>query len=217
MLKVTKIYFWISKGIWYFVKFLWDFLGFRFIFQKVNPPIDSDTVKRKPRTIMIWIIGIYVAFFGIASQRYENRIDIIENRANAIFTQLSTPIYKAALSRIPRVQRMGCPVKPEIKKPYTVWRSLFSADTVYLEIVEQLKETVETWKDSLREVRLLNADLSFTNLNGSNLQFADLSKAILYKLSSMASSVTTKPFAIVVLMYLGVKPWRRVSKVISWP
>ncbi len=69
---------------------LWDFSGLRFIWQKIKPPVDQSTNKRAPVTFLLWVIGAYVAFFGVASQRYENRVDKIENRANAIFPQLST-------------------------------------------------------------------------------------------------------------------------------
>ncbi|MEA2063026.1 MAG: hypothetical protein U9P14_04960, partial [Gemmatimonadota bacterium] len=141
-------------GFWHFTKWLWDFIGFRFVFQKLLPPVDQDTGKRKPITFILWCLGIYVAFFGIASQRYENRVDIIENRANAIFTQLATPIYEKALGRISRVQRMPCPVKPEFWKLCTVCRSLFSKDMLYTEMIVLLKETVENWRGSLSKVDL---------------------------------------------------------------
>ena len=64
-----------------------DFFGLRAIWFKISPPYENDTKLKKPSTFIFWIIGIYVAFIGVASQRYENRIDIIENRANTIFAQ----------------------------------------------------------------------------------------------------------------------------------
>lgn len=167
----------IVKGFLTLIKWLWDFMGLRFVFQKIVPPFDPETGKRKPITFTLWVFGIYVAFFGVASQRYENRVDIIENRANAIFTQLATPIYKKALSQIPRVQRMPCPVKPEILNPNTVWQSLFGEDTLYTEIVDHLKETVEAWNASLDSVNLSYAILDSCFLNKANLQGAGLGRA----------------------------------------
>lgn len=67
-------------------KYLFDFLGFRLIYSMLNRPIDKESGKKKPITFFIWSVGIYIALFGIASQRYENRIDIIETRASAIFS-----------------------------------------------------------------------------------------------------------------------------------
>jgi len=144
---------------------LWDFMGGRIIWLKIRPPMDTKIRKRKPITFVIWCVGIYIACFGIASQRYENKVDIIENRANAIFNQLGTPIYKKALARIPRVQKLTCPVEPILLNPLTVLRSLFSAETVYTEIIVQLKETIEIWKDSLSYVDLREVDLGGVNLS----------------------------------------------------
>lgn len=174
-----------KKEFWIF----FHYTGIRFIGSLIHPVKQSkvnDDSYRKPATFPLWFLGIYIACFGVASQRYENRIDIIENRANAIFTQLGTPIYKKALARIPRVQRLPCPVKPNIKNPLTVWKSLFSADTVYTEMVDQLKETVEIWKDSLNQVNLSEAilDSAFlrgAKLSGADLSYADLSWAVLWE------------------------------------
>ena len=134
---------------------------------------------------VICLIGIYVALFGIASQRYENRIDIIENRANSVFDQLAVPsAQKKALSRIARVQNMSCPNKPRLLNPYSVFLSLFGSDSNYKEMVNQLKETVEDLKDSLDSVNLqgaylVKANLFEANLKGANLEGANLQGAYL--------------------------------------
>ncbi len=91
MIKILKAMKW----------FFWELMGTRSIWEKIKPPVNPVT---KPATIALWVVGIYVAFFGVASQRYENRIDIIENRANAIFTQLGTLNVKKVLSRIPVIK-----------------------------------------------------------------------------------------------------------------
>jgi len=136
-------------------------------------------------TGVICLIGIYVALFGIASQRYENRIDIIENRANSILDQLDVPsAQKKALSRIARVQNMSRPNKPRLLNPYSVFLSLFGSDSNYKEMVNQLKETVEDLKDSLDSVNLqgaylVKANLFEANLKGANLEGANLQEAYL--------------------------------------
>lgn len=102
-------------------RWIFRYFGFEFIYRKFNP---AKSLGALP-TGAIWLMGIYVAFFGVASQRYENRIDIIENRANSVFAQLAvTSVQKKALSRISRVQNMPCPEKPDILKPVSVFRSL---------------------------------------------------------------------------------------------
>ncbi len=147
----------ILKGIFYYS-------GFEYIYRKAKPATGLPTLP-------LWLIGIYIAFFGIAAQRYENRVDIIENRAKSIFTQLDTSARKSALSRIPRVQNYPCPVKPKILNPVSVFRSIFGKDTIYTEMVKLLQETIGDWREELKGV----------NLNEANLAGAQLERAILKK------------------------------------
>ena len=178
--KVKDVYhFMIKKVLWKFIILwlIWDLLGFRFIWSKARPPIDNYTQKRPPSTIFIWIIGVYVAFFGVASQRYENRIDIIENRANAIFAQLSSAASNKALSRLSRIQNMKCPQNPKILHPVSIFRSLFGEECEYDEMVKLVKEAIENWKHSLEGVNLSYAHLEGTQLKKANLKGANLKGA----------------------------------------
>ena len=173
-----------SKGDTFINKFiwrLWDFSGARYVWYKVRPLGEKKPSDYKPpSTFFLWLIGIYVAFFGLASARYENRVDIIENRANAIFAQLATPIKIRALSRIPRIQNMECPRKPEILKPNTVLLSLLF-DDLYHQMVENLKETLEDWSDHLSDISLMRVNLEGADLKRANLQNTDLSQAIMVR------------------------------------
>ena len=58
------------------------------------------TEEKQPKRILpslpLWLFGIYIALFGLASQRYENRVDIIERKVNSIYTRL-TPITSAIM------------------------------------------------------------------------------------------------------------------------
>ncbi len=160
----------IIKSIPYF---LYNLSGIRHIWENIIWPINREAKDRKPSTFIIWIIGLYVALFSIASQRYENRIDLIEVRISSVFTQLSTPHYKRTFSQIAETQKITCPLKPDIKKPITVYQSLFD-DTVYFEGVDLLKSAVENWKDSLSTVILTGADLSGAELTGAVITGAGL-------------------------------------------
>ena len=54
---------------------LWDFSGLRSIWEKIRPPSEEKIKSvsyNKPPTFLLWVLGIYSALFGIASQRYEN-------------------------------------------------------------------------------------------------------------------------------------------------
>ena len=155
------------------IKWIFRYSGLEFIYKKFNP---SKNLQPLP-TGFIWLVGIYAAFFGVASQRYENRIEIIENRANSVFAQLAvTSLEKKTLSRIPMVQNMPCPYKPNILNPLSVFISLIK-DSKYAGVSAQLQETIEDWKDSLDSVKLSEAILRGANLRDANLKGADLSKA----------------------------------------
>ena len=179
--------FWnITKSFFFFI---YTFSGIRHLWENIIRPIDKETKKWKPSTFIIWIIGLYVALFGIASQRYENRADIVEIRINSVFRQLSTPQYKRAFSRIAETQHLACPLKPDIENPVTVYQSLLK-DTVYFEGVNLLKETVEHWSDSLRRADLSGADLSHADLRGAILSGANLSGADLRKANLTGANLT---------------------------
>jgi len=199
------IYTIICKFTWKFmIKWLLcEFIPLRFIitksWEKIRPPIDPETGIRPPATFLIWVSGIisvYIAVFSIASQRYEARLDVIENRASIIFAQLGiTTIRKETLSRISSIQSMHCPQKPELLKPITVFTSLFSEDVTYPDIVKLMKETLEIWKDNLEGVDLRKADLTdarlykanltdanlcYANFTGADLRYSNLTGAIIF-------------------------------------
>ena len=150
----------VSLGILQFFKELFLFVlrysSLAAVFVKFIPSIEK---WYPPKTVLpmgvIWFIGFYTAIFGLASQRYENRIDIIENRANAIFPLLALPnkIKKVhvsgratslnseeskiefsprylAIAKIPSVQNLLAPVKPEFWEPSQTFISLL-ADCKY--------------------------------------------------------------------------------------
>jgi hypothetical protein len=158
----------VKAGVWT----IWEFSGLRFICEKIIPP--KQKTRQSP-TFFIWLVGIYIGLFGIASQRYENKIDTIENRANAIFSQISNPnTRKSIISRIPKVQNMPCPLKPELLRPASVMKSLFDDGHKYGPIVELLKELIEDWKHELDDT-----DLSYAILTGANLDDANLYRTVL--------------------------------------
>ena len=151
---------------------IWEFLGIHTIWNKIKPPPEKE-ITRKPATFFLWFVGIYFALFGIASQRYENKVDIIENRASLLLAQLATPAKKQALSRIPLVQNMKCPARPELQNPISIFMSLLY-DVKCEVVVTLLKETIEDWKNDLQGVRLAKAILPGIDLSGANLQDANL-------------------------------------------
>ncbi len=133
------------------------------------------TEEQQPKKILpslpLWLIGIYVAAYGVASQRYENKVDIIESKVNTIYPQLTSndAITKGmAFRRIPMIQKMDCPYKPNIINPFTIYLS-FLKNSAYEGVDNLMKETVENWKSTLVSI----------DLSGANLKYADLKNAVL--------------------------------------
>ena len=168
---IAKILYWL----------IWEFIGLHYIVRKFDPltPEEAHTEK-PPVTVGIWIFGLYIAFFGLVSQRYQSKISVIENRINNINASLSTPGLRQALSRIPRTQKMHCPVEPELVNPIKTIMSLFYEAT-YKHGVDRLKETVADWKDSLSYAVLKSANLDSAELQGANLLKARLAGASLWR------------------------------------
>jgi uncharacterized protein YjbI with pentapeptide repeats len=182
---------WVVKSIWWI---FWEFSGIHYLACKLNPKKEEN--EKPPVAAGIWIIGIYIALFGLASQRYESAVAIIETRIGTVITCLPTVGFKQAIARIPNTQRMLCPVKPELWNPIATVASLLGLKKPYSEGLELLKETIEKWKYMLQEVDLEKADLSNANLieanlkrvnlfladlRGANLRGADLGNACLRK------------------------------------
>ena len=179
-----------STGQRFLTWVVWDFSGARFIWEKIRPPIirspvNGQTTERPPATFMIWafgIIGFYIAIFGLAFQIYEHSINIIENRANLVTTQLSLNSIKPVLSKISYIQNMACPHRPQVRRPITILKSLFGGHTLHSDMVDRLKETIIDHKYQLdcvvlKGAILNNSDLSDADFQGANLQNADLTNA----------------------------------------
>jgi uncharacterized protein YjbI with pentapeptide repeats len=153
---------------------VWDFTGFRFVASKVFPTQKGNASP--PVTITLWVLGIYTALFGIASNRYENAVDKIENRMNAFITQLSIAppeIRKEAFREVAEIQWMVCPIEPDLLRPSSVVLSLIRQD-IYKEAVTLLIRTVEKYRNDLEGAKLFHANLKEAILKSCNLMDADL-------------------------------------------
>lgn len=161
--------------------FIWiyRYFGGEFIVRKFYPPKNSGGFP----TGFIWLIGLHVALFGIAFQRYENRTLQIDNLVNGLTAQLATERRRSALSRIPHIQWQLCPLRPEIFKPKSVYLSLFGDYRQYEEQVDYLKNIIVDHRDLLSSANLGRCDLRGTvfqggNFENSNLMYSKLDQSI---------------------------------------
>ncbi|MFQ5443286.1 MAG: pentapeptide repeat-containing protein [Nitrospinales bacterium] len=152
--------------------------GLKFIWSKFRPQ-DERVIPSGP----FWAFVIYTICFFIASQAYDNRIAIIENRAGSIFPLLALDTRKMALQEIPHVQNMKRPFQPKYWNPVGVLLSLIGIQTIHPETVNLLKGPFVSFKTELAKLDLENVYLDGTDLNGGNLQEANLRGAHLSRVN----------------------------------
>lgn len=175
-----------------------NYSGLRAIGHRFAPQLSEQKNSKPPSTGMLWLVGIYVALFGLASQRYEHGLDRILNRQSGIFAQIGSGEVRTSLERVPTAQAQTRPREPDLKSPLSVLSSLVCGEVRDPDNVDILKELVVSNKHKLGRkrvedggpyepgVRLMNADLSGANLidadlAGSDLSDADLRRSKLWK------------------------------------
>lgn len=166
-----------------------DFSGIRAIYEKILPPSEEKKAGnyRTPPTFSLWIIGIYIAFFGVASQRYEHSINKLEAKSNAIIASLSSIEWKLAITRIPAIQNTLIPTPPNLINPSSVFKTIFGKREKDPVIIDLLKDIIKDKKEHLAginlnyvvldELDLSGADFSGAYLVGASFIGADLSGA----------------------------------------
>lgn len=145
--------------------------GAEFIWRKFIPE-----KKDKLPTGWIWLTGIYLALFGIASQRYQSIVDSLEYRHTSFLTTVGAGAPFIG-SKLTAIERSNCPIKPEFTSPWSVITSIIFLQNHYPPFENLLKVTVQDWKNKLNNANLLGADLSNMNLEGANLRRAELQNA----------------------------------------
>lgn len=166
---------------------IYEFSSVRFIVEKAVP--SGNPIP--PNTFLIWAVGIYIAAYSLATGLHESRRSSLERRVSSLTIQLQSGDKRAALKKIAKLQQVTIPPRPRFGNYgslHEFLRSILSplvtiaTEDVDKEIVQQLKEIVETYKRNLVGADLSNADLSYTDLsngkmNGAILTNADLSNS----------------------------------------
>ncbi len=153
----------------------WDFSGLHMIWQKIDPPEDPNA--KKPPSFTLWVIALYVSAFTLASGRFENRRDLIENRVSILMSQLSGQNWKKAIEGVPSIQKMKRPKQPDFISPLSLFESLFYPQIPDSETVEELRRVVQAYKNDLDNVFFNSIDLFDINLSDANLRNTTLWKA----------------------------------------
>ena len=172
--KISATILWILVTIKWI---LYEYTGAHYIWRKIRPLEDPKTGIRIPSSITIWVIGIYFASYGIASQRYESRLGALENDASLIVAQIGSSSGKKALERIPDVQKKPCPSEPKLLPFYSGVISLFGKQVPNKEIVRKLIKVIESCRNDLNGVNLLNVNLENADLWEAKLEGAIISQS----------------------------------------
>ncbi|ETX01263.1 MAG: hypothetical protein ETSY1_08005 [Candidatus Entotheonella factor] len=162
--------FW-GRVAWY----IWDISGLRFLYEKVVPP-KPDEAGRPPSTLLLWLGTLYIALFGLVSQRYEDRFDHIEQRLSGLDSLLAADLRRA-LPRIPAIQNLNIPHEPNVIKPWSVVCSLLCPQAPHRETVQDLQSIIVMNKKKLERLNLSKVNLSGADLSDANLRAATLFRA----------------------------------------
>ena len=167
---------------------IFRYSGLEFIYRKFIPSRSNVF----PNGIF-WLIGIYVGLFSVASQNYENKLDRIEHRTNALLSFLvKDELRKVAINQIPEIQNMDSPHKPKFHNPIETLNSMFGKSHGHTATIDFLKKRIEDFKlhlkgtnlqeaklagSSLHDAKMANVNLVKADLSGVRLQRADLEGA----------------------------------------
>jgi len=188
---IKKIIFWI----------IFEFFCIRLLWHKLRPPIEEP--KSKPSSFLFWFIASYVSFFGLASQRYENKVDVLESRLNFSIQQLALiPEDKetdgvkksnnlSIIHSFVQIQTTKIPSPPELcftegsSFPACIYSgalSLFTSE-VYAGVQQIVTNLIIAEKLNLRGANLQNINLEEADFTNAILIEANLEEAKLNKIN----------------------------------
>ena len=155
-------------------RFFW-WAGLHAIWLKAKPQKDA-----LPPTFVLWVSAIYITAYGVADQRYENRLGRIEARASLVMAQIVASPH--SVGSVASAQAMTRPRPPDRFSLCSIFSSLWGEEERDQPIVMALRAAVVNHKDKLNRrdlsgADLRGADLREANLRGANLKGADLRRA----------------------------------------
>ena len=138
--------------------------GIEFVYRKFIPK-DKSVLPSG----FIWLVGIYVAFFGLASNRYESRVDAIENRFGSIITLIGTDSKELAIEQLVSLHQVNIPVPPNFICPLSSFKAMFGEGEPHIETINNTKGIISALKNDLDSINLANGN--FTELDFSDVSF----------------------------------------------
>lgn len=120
---------------------LYHYSGLAFIVAKATSNKNEDDHP----TLVLWLASIYLAAFGLASQKYENHLDRFENEMNLNVALMGSFAKEESLQFLVNMLDDKLPTEPILLNPYSIFSSLtMEGKSIHGEQLEKLLETVET-------------------------------------------------------------------------
>jgi uncharacterized protein YjbI with pentapeptide repeats len=169
------------KPLWKWVSVpLYHLSGAALIIDKLSWNADKD----KFSTLFIWVLGIYVSIFGLATQHYESRLDRFENTLNIYVAQLGTSARNATFSALVAHQSYSLPVEPSFWSPFLTAKTLIGGsvqidqEATHSGKVKRIAAMIVRFKGVLGcKAKDTKASCTRVNLQGANLVRANLARA----------------------------------------
>lgn len=162
---------------------IWQYSGARWVWEHLRPRTEAEKRQseaggqRPASAFFLWIVGIYVALFGLASNRYESIVDRYEIRVNALVALLANDkVRPVACRQISEIQQTEVPVRPKLFNPVVTYRS-FTTDVPYDDGIQLLISAIESCKANLNQASLVKANLAGAHLTRAHLTRAKLVRA----------------------------------------
>ncbi|MBL4791001.1 MAG: OmpA family protein [Kordiimonadaceae bacterium] len=172
--------------------YLYDLSGLRWIYEKIRTP-HPEIKMRPPSTFLIWLVGSYVALFGLTSGLYNQEKEALEGRLDFLLANSTSETLQYLVDNLSIYQRTPLPIKPQ-------FISLRSADDFINGITSPLLSLVDISTDDgiknkvgriivLKKNRLSGITLEDFKLENLDLSGADFSASIIDNVSFEGSDI----------------------------
>lgn len=175
---------------------IWHYSGLAYIAAKAS---SSENKEHHP-TLPIWLLGLYLGLFGMATQYYETRLNRFESILNIYVSQLGTSARTNTFLGLALHQKYELPIEPDFRDPWrTIKTLIFKAEAMnqdqsHAKKIRRISDIISRFKGVLgceykpEELGFDNCEVA--NLTTANLSRADLSQANLRKTILLAVDLT---------------------------
>jgi len=190
---------------------IWHYSGLAYIAAKAS---SSENKEHYP-TLPIWLLGIYLGLFGMATQYYETHLNRFESTLNIYVAQLGTSARSNTFLGLVLHQGYELPLEPDFRDPWRTIRTLIykakpiNKEKNHAKKVRRIADIIARFKDvlgchqqaqdpefgscksaNLTTANLSRADLFQANLRRTTLSSANLSKSNLAKADMSMANLT---------------------------